>query len=426
MKHTPTPTFLLAILALLLASSPALAAQESEQQFEDITERVTEVRGLEAKVSVEVTPLTREQLAAELQEDLSEEYPPDEVYADERELIAFGLMDPDVDLHQLVVDLYSEQVAGYYDPETSELVVILDAADAAEFTPSQEVTYAHEIIHALQDQNFDLDAGPLNREDISDDQSLAVTALIEGDATHGEVLYLLRDPELLQAFVDEVENTEFDTEVLDSAPPILSATLYFPYEYGYPFVEAVYEAGGWEAVNAAFSNPPSSTEQILHPEKFIDREDPTIIEVPDFTTALEGEWTVFDDNTFGEFQIRVMLQQTSMSDEQAERAAAGWNGDTYVVAGTETEDAIHWVSEWESEQDALEFARSWALYETERWGASPEYVAENVMAFEADGVVSRIILDGVTVTYVMAPSAAMADAILEQTPSATPAATPAS
>lgn len=424
MKQQSRPILLLVILALFLVSSPALTAQESPETFEDITDAVTEIRGLESSQPIDVMPMTREELRVDLEQDLLEDYPPDEVYADERELIAFGLMDPDVDLGQLIVDLYSEQVAGFYDTETGELVVVRGATEGDGFTPSEEVTYAHEIVHALQDQNFDLDAGPLNREDVTDDHSYAITALIEGDATHSEILYLIANPELLEGFLEEVEAMEFDTEVLDSAPPIISETLYFPYEHGYPFVETIYNEGGWEAVNAAFADPPTSTEQILHPEKYLAGEEPTIIDVPDFTPELEGEWTVFDDNSFGEFQIRVILQGTSMSDAQAVRAAAGWNGDTYVVAGTETEDAIHWVSEWETDQDASEFARSWALYETERWGVSPEYISANVMQFEADGVVSRIVLDGTTVTYLMAPSVELLETIADSSP-ATPQATPA-
>ncbi len=426
MKQLPRPFVVIAILALFLVSSPALAAQDASQEIEDITDVVSKVRGLDALHPVEVTVKSREELSQELADTLLDDYPEDEQYADQRELIAFGLMDENIDLGQLSVDLYSEQIAGYYDPETGEMVVIRDASDDSGFSPSEEVTYAHETVHALQDQNFDLMSDKLGREDMSDDESLAVTALIEGDASYSEVQYLYANPDLLDSFLEEIDSMEFDSAVLDSAPPILADTLLFPYDSGFTFVEALHDEGGWDAVNAAYDNPPASTEQILHPEKYLAGEAPIEVNVVDFSSALGGDWTVFDDNTFGEYQIRVMFQQTSMSDDQAEKAAAGWGGDTYIVAGTEDEDAIHWVSQWETADDASQFARGLALYESERWGVSPEYLSDNVMQFEADGVVTRIQLDGSTVDYIKAPTADMLDTIATaEAPTATPMATPA-
>jgi hypothetical protein len=369
--------------------------------------------------------MSREELARELQDTLLDEYPEDEQYADERELLAFGLMDEHIDLGQLVLDLYSEQIAGYYDPDDGKMVVVREATDGEGFTPSQEVTYAHEIVHALQDQHFDLTAGPLDREPLTDDQALAVTALIEGDASFSEVQYLLSHPELLEAFLTDIGEMEFESDILDSAPTIISATLLFPYEYGYTFVEAIHAEGGWEAVNAAFANPPASTEQILHPEKYLAGEEPIEVDVADFTGALDGDWTVFDVNTFGEFQIRIMLSETSMTEEQARIASEGWGGDTYVVAGTETEDAIHWETVWDSEEDASEFARALALRETERWDVGPTYLSEEVIQFEAESTVTRIVLDGDSVTYLLAPNVEMLETIVSvEGPVAAPAGSP--
>ncbi|MDQ4044827.1 MAG: hypothetical protein M3173_05195, partial [Chloroflexota bacterium] len=424
MKRQRQPLILIVMVALFALASPVSAQEADPQQFDDITQIVSDMRGLEQLGPIELTPLTREQLAVELQEDLLEEYPEDEQYADERELLAFGLLDEHIDFGDLYIDLYSEQVAGYYDPETSEMVVVRDATEEAGFTPSQEVTYAHEVVHALQDQHFDLDAGVLDREPLSDDQALAVTALIEGDASYFELQYLMENPELLEAFLEEIEATEFDSSVLDAAPAIISNTLVFPYDQGLTFVEALYEEGGWERVNQAYEEPPASTEQILHPEKYLAGEEPVEIEVADFTQELGDAWTVFDTNTFGEYQLRVIFGETSMGEEQAERAAAGWGGDTYLVAGTDTEDAILWESAWDTAEDAEEFARAWALYETERWGVGPTYAEDNVLQFETGETVSRIILDGEQVTYAMAPNVEMLETILaaEMQP-ATPEAT---
>lgn len=402
MTRTFKSLFLLILLPLVMLPTSALATQDAEQNYDDITQEVSDLRELDALGPIELTPKTRQELGIDLEADLDEDYPANERYADERELIAFGLMEPDVDLGQLIVELYTEQVAGYYDPETSEMVVVRDGAPSEALTASEHVTYAHEVVHALQDQHFDLDAGELAREDLSDDESLAITALIEGDASFSELLYLLERPTLIEEFLNEIDATEFDSTTLDSAPPLIYETLLFPYDEGYVFVEALYDEGGWEVVNAAFTDPPQSTEQILHPEKYLAREAPEVVEVADFTSSLGDDWELFDENTFGEYQIRVILQQSSIPDDQAIDAAAGWGGDTYVVAGTDDVDAIHWVSTWETEEDALQFARAFATYESDRWGVVPSYTANSVMQFQADGVITQIILEGDTVTYLKA------------------------
>lgn len=427
MKHQRRPLIPIAMVALFLLVSPVTAQQSQPQDFDDITHSVADLRGLELLQPINLTPMTREELGKEFQATLLEDYPEEERYADQREWAAFGLIPDDLDLGQLYIDLYSEQVAGYYDPETSEMVVVRDATDQDGLTPTQEVTYAHEVVHALQDQHFDLDAGPLDQEPLTDDQALAVDALVEGDASHSEIQYLINHPALLEAFFEEIDTTEFDTSVLDSVPTIISSTLLFPYDKGMTFNKALYEEGGWEMVNQAYTSPPASTEQVLHPEKYLSGEAPVTVSVPDITQALAEEWTLWDTNTFGEYQLRVALGETSMSEDQAIRAAAGWGGDTYVVAGTETEDAIHWVSAWDTAQDAQEFAQAWALYETERWGVGPQYIADNVMQFESESMVSRIVLDGALVSYVMAPSVEVLEMIISgEIPAGAPEGTPAS
>lgn len=432
MKHQRRPVIVLAILALFLMASPAIA-QQSQTEIEDITADVSEVRQLPEQHPIALTVISRDELREDYRGLIESDYPKDEQYADMREMLAFGLIDEPMDLGDLYSELYGEQVLGYYDSETGKMVVVRDNDQSGAFTAMEQVTYAHEIVHALQDQNFDLDSGELGRTDVSDDRSLAVTALIEGDASFTEVRYIIERPSLLDAYLAEAENAEFDTSSLDAAPFIISDTLLFPYNQGYTFVEAIYNDGGFSAVDAAFQNPPASTEQILHPEKYLAGEQPIDVQVNDFSGALGDDWTVWDTNTYGEYQIQVILQNSSMSDQQAEVAASGWGGDTYVVAGTEDEDAIHWVTVWDTEQDADEFARAWALREAERWGVDPVFVDANVIEFHTDEAFVRITIEGDTVEYLMAPDEATAETMLaappatpEASPVASPVASPAS
>ena len=413
MKQMHRPSFLLAMVALFLLASPVSAIQSDAEEYEDITDEVALVRGLDQLDAIELMQMSRAELGDYMIETLAEDYPPEDAYADQRELVAVGLMDPDVDLYQLWLDLYTEQVAGFYNTETKEMVVVRsDDAGDGELTAMDQVTWAHEIVHALQDQHFNLSEGDFNREDVSDDRSLAISALIEGDASFTELEYLLQNQQLLQSLLDEVDQMDLDFAVLDSAPPIISATMGFPYDNGLSFVEAIHAEGGFDAVNAAFSDPPVSTEQILHPEKYLAGEMPVAIELPDFTTELDGEWSTFDVNTFGEYQIRVILEESSMSDQQALVASEGWGGDTYLVAGTDSEDAILWKSVWDTEEDASEFVRALALREAERWDASPTYRTNTHLAFETDDAMVEIILDGDTVTYAMGADPATVQTIL--------------
>ncbi|CAN0504938.1 unnamed protein product, partial [Phaeothamnion confervicola] len=163
------------------------------------------------------------------------------------------------------------------------------------------------------------------------DTSLALIALPEGDATYFESLYATSDRAFLKRLLEEYENTDIP-DVLENGPAIFIETLYFPYDQGSTFIGAIYEDGGWEAVDAVYANPPVSTEQVLHPEKYRDGEMPVAVQVNDPTAALGDGWTVLDADTFGEFQTSILLNSSNdISDEEAQDAAAGWGGDQDVV-----------------------------------------------------------------------------------------------
>lgn len=175
----------LVLSATWTASFGATSAQDDtlQQRYDAIERQTADLRGLSIQGEIEVAFKTPDELRTELERDLDADYPPADRERDERILTAFGLAPQEVDLSRLYVDLYSEQIAGYYDTETGEMVVIRPADAGDELSPLQEITYAHEVVHALQDQNFPLDEALEASESANDDQSLATTALIEGDAT---------------------------------------------------------------------------------------------------------------------------------------------------------------------------------------------------------------------------------------------------
>lgn len=391
-----------ALVALTVSASPGLAAQSSI--FTEIEDRTQEIRQLDLLEPLDLNVITREEMRAEI---ASEDYPLAEQEQDLRVLVAFGLVPPDTDLGQLYNDLYGDGVLGYYDPTTGRMVVVSDSGEGTtELSASEELTFAHETVHALQDQHFDLVALQDRANAANSDTSLALIALPEGDATYFESLYATSDRAFLKRLLEEYENTDIP-DVLENGPAIFIETLYFPYDQGSTFIGAVYDEGGWEAVDAVYANPPVSTEQVLHPEKYREGELPVAVQVNDPTAALGEGWTVLDADTFGEFQTSILLNSSDdISDEEAQDAAAGWGGDQYVVVGNADATAIYWDTAWDSEDDANEFARTLIEREADRLGAETSSLPSGTgTALVTDAETVHIIVNGTQVTYVSAPDA---------------------
>ncbi|MDW8185354.1 MAG: hypothetical protein RMM07_08875, partial [Anaerolineae bacterium] len=167
------------------------------------------------------------------------------------------------------------------------------------------------------------------------------------------------------------------SEVFDRAPRVIQEELLFPYDAGFTFVQALYERGGWEAINAAFRDPPASTEQILHPEKFFRRERPIRVTLPPLTDTLGSGWQLVDENVLGEFFLRVYLEER-LPASQAEEAAAGWGGDRYAVYVNEAagQDLLTLAVAWDDEAEAQEFVDAYRAYATARYGGGPAREAQ--------------------------------------------------
>lgn len=419
--HVPVPLRAAFTALLLLSSIAGASATQPDDAYDRINREMEQIRQLDLLQPINLTTKTRGELQSETSRDLETDYPALDRQNDQRVLVAFGLLDPNQDIGEIYVELLGEQIAGYYDPESDEMVVVADDAEGDEISASSEVTYAHEVVHALQDQHFDLESFGDQRLDGSDDESLAITALIEGDATAAQIEYLIGNPGLIDDLSGELAGDESAGDALDNAPPIVRATLLFPYDEGQAFIDEVMADGGWDAVDAAYTSPPGSTEQILHPEKYLAGEAPVEVAVPDVVAGLGEEWSAFDTNTMGEFQISVLLNEGDVSSRQADQAAAGWGGDRYMVVGTTDKDVIVWNSEWDTEKDAAEFAETLGVRESGRLEAPVEATDDMTMIVSDDAVV-RIVIEGTSVSYVSAPDRS----ILAQVDTIEEAATPAS
>ena len=295
------------------------------------------------------------QLRTNLTADFDRSNPAAVVANSERELIALGLIPASASLRVLVLDLQSGQVAGYYSPKQNELFVVSRAGGIG---PTQRVTYAHEFTHELQDQHFDLDALDLEAPD-QGDRSLARLSLVEGDAVSVQTKWMtteLTADELGQVFSDSLDPTGL--AAFGRAPKILQETALFPYQAGVAFVQGLLAIGGYDAVNAAFSDPPASTEQIIHPEKYTAREAPIEVKpASGLATKLGSGWSEAARDTLGELTLRVWLQTGGVTASDATAAAAGWGGDRLVLfTGPGGAIALAIETTWDTAADATEFA----------------------------------------------------------------------
>lgn len=340
--------------------APSSEVKASQQALlgavDEITRKVVAIRGLPTKSTFARGVLTRQEITQRLKERIHNDFSPEEVKGEALVLKRMGLLPVDADYEKLLFDLLSEQVAGFYDPYRKTLYI-------ADWLPveMQRPALAHEIQHALQDQHFDLKklAKPLKSEG---DRQLAQSAVVEGDGTAVMMEFAARSmgtdsaqlPTVLARLGRQMMQLALSTTPsLQQAPLVLRESLMFPYAAGLEFVAAVRGDKPWSRVDAVFRDPPVSTEQVIHPEKYLSGEKPW-----------RGTATVLSSlplhkeqrrDVLGELMFKVWFQK-AMSERDAEQAAAGWGGDLLVsmTQPGETLPLVAVISGWDTEKDADE------------------------------------------------------------------------
>lgn len=322
-EETTTTTSAAATTTVPDLSGVENISEEVRAQLEELIGVAQEIRGLPFLEPPNITVVSDEELEQRVREDIVED--PEDFAADEALYKTLGLLSQDADFEQILLDLYGEQVAGFYDGETGEIVV---PAREDGFTVVQQGTIVHEFVHAITDQHFSFhDTFDTMIDEDRLDQASAYQALIEGDASWAEVLWVQT---LSQEQIGEflAESLEFDTEALDSAPRFLVESLLFPYDSGLAFIQSLYQdSNSWDMVNDAYSTMPelpASTEQVITPEDY-KRDLPMEVSIPD--VELSG-YELQRTSTWGEHGFRIMLNQGEGTETVAE-AADGWGGDSY-------------------------------------------------------------------------------------------------
>ena len=279
----------------------------------ELSRFVESARGLEFLEEIDVVLLDDEEFKGRLLEEA--EFDPDELELTAKVLGALALLEGDVDLGDALEELLGAAVAGFYDPETGDLVV-----RGADPSPAVRITLVHELTHALQDQHFELHRPEL--DDVDDETGQAFDGLVEGDAERVADLY--RDS------LTAAERKEAEREQAVQAaglsrstaiPPVLIEILTFPYVVGPSFVDATVDAG---RLDDAFTDPPTTSEHLFHPESYLAGEGAADVTPP------QAEGDIIDEGVLGELGLLLMLRR-AVPAELAFRAADGWGGDWYVA-----------------------------------------------------------------------------------------------
>lgn len=330
----------------------------------------------------------REDMKALLIKEIEEDTTPEQFRLNEVALKLFGLLPTEINLKETLAQVYAEEVAAFYDTKTKTMHLIEEPKPKEKPKPSfmerlfgpksgfdkdeNKTVIAHELTHALADQNYDIDAMQ-EAVKTDDDQSLALSALIEGEATLAMFGAGMDDWQGKQIVHLPAKNLEMTFNLLSpfmpmmgsgkalrKAPPILVESMAFPYFRGMVFCAKLANAQGWEGVDQAYRNPPQSTEQILHPEKYGSHPDrPMAIDLGVLSPG--AGWKELGRNVLGEMQMGVMLRG-----QGGKKPAAGWDGDRYVVFedAKSKKFALAWLSTWDDESEAKEFASAYTRYQT--------------------------------------------------------------
>lgn len=335
--------------------------------------RIEQATGLKFKSPPKVEVRTREQVRDFLLQQFEEATPAAQLLGEEKAYKLLGLIPDTMNLRAFFVRVLTEQVVGYYDPKAKSLFVVEGADEQI-----VGVTITHELVHALQDQYVNLDS--IQKSGSNNDRLAAAQALVEGEAQFEQISIMLGGPDQLEVRLpgawdrirEEIRNRQGEMPVFATAPMVIQESLLFPYLSGAEFVRRVKEKRG--SVDL-FRDIPRSTEQILHPTAFLATppDEPTEVTLP----APRGATHAYE-NDMGEFGTRLIVYDYLKDPQTAARAAAGWDGDRFMVVERGSERGLVWAIVWDSPVDAAEFTDALVRATMRRTGAPQRSVGAGV------------------------------------------------
>lgn len=364
MRRTAGALVLLALVQLAACRGTAPASDEVmlARLVDSLAPAVEKAAGLKFRQPPRSAIRSRDQVRAYILAKLDQSFGPEKARGMQATYRLLGLLPDSLDLRTLILELYVEQVVGYYEPDSSELFVVAKA------DPTQlRVTIAHELVHALQHQYIALDS--IMQQTGNSDRLLAAQAVIEGQATLIGLQVMVPDqnlfamPEFWETYRGQLQQQQSTMPVFNKSPRILRESAIFPYLAGADFLR------WWQGSELRDTLPfgrrmPVSSEQILHPYRYGQGDQPVVLR---FTTSEPG---ISYEDVMGEFDLRVLgadLANSAINTEIATPLALGWGGDRFRVYSSPHGAAMVWYITWDDAQARFRFlATTGARLETRR------------------------------------------------------------
>lgn len=338
------------------ATEPDASSTGAEEAIDGTLKFMAELRELPARRKVIGRVLSRDQMVAYVEQTLREEVPPKVLQATNAFLFLAGVVESDFDYERSLLNVLGTELAGFYDPKAQRMYLGADLGVA-----EQRATLVHELVHALQDQHYGLAELTRWSPDASDQLS-ALHSLAEGDATSamldgvlfgtGRTSLDLAD-DVVAEQIEKMQNAD------PKVPGIVKRSVVAPYVDGLKFVHSLRREGGWRAVDEAWQDPPTTTEQLLHPEKYRAREAAIDVAIPG--PGPRGPNTLLYHDIEGEQALRLLLEEWLPRNE-AVMAASGWGGDRLALYADETGSAFVWRLKFDTAgaaQRAFHAVTSW-------------------------------------------------------------------
>jgi hypothetical protein len=359
-------------------------AKELFRSVDEILRFASKDTGLPIKKKVKRTIVSRAQVEKYIGEKFKDDA--DRIRFERSELVQkkFGLLPRTFDLHNFLIKLLTEQVAGYYDEKTRTMN-LLDWNEPE----MQRPVMAHELTHALQDQSYNLEKMSKHDEEIekhgledldalisNDEESTCRSAVLEGQAMivlldyvlapqDGSVQKMPQIVDMMQASMDKSRGSP----VFDSAPLLLQEELAFPYRQGMKFIRDLLVAGGKQlAYTGVLSRLPQTSREIMEPKEYLAGHRVPPLLLPDIG-FLKKDYEPYDAGAVGQLDVSILLRIYA-DEELDKRLSTEWRGGAYYAAGrkgakppdrnSSAHIGLFYISKWATEAAAQEFAKTYA------------------------------------------------------------------
>jgi hypothetical protein len=339
----------------------------NEPHAAEVEKGIQQIRQLNFKSHVPIVLKNPDQVEQMVLADLKRDYSDEQLEADGKAGSMLGLFPPGMDLKAETVKLLKSQIAGFYEPHDKEMVLV----EGVQTTPFSDrimefmvqrdlvndMLLAHELTHALQDQNFELQ-NKLDQLKNNGDAEIALKSVAEGDATIAGFAYVVgrMDNSVAQTLTVHLQDLPqtFTAQSKDT-PEGLSIPLIFQYSEGVRFVSEAYRRGGWKGVDALYLKPPRSTQQIIDPSLYFDNfRAPIDVSVEGYQSVL-AQWNKADEDTFGELSIQLILQLGYGEHATQIALAKQWAGDRLAILQRGSAVAVIWIIVFRDDESAHGF-----------------------------------------------------------------------